>query len=379
MSITNDTLLKRIEQLENNFKINFSHLDKQLHKISCSYFFNLYQYIAREINNEADLDLLKEYLVNTGQIDFLNFMEFKEENALMKTYKHENENALKVFNFYNSPECIPSKENQLFNYVNNSNLLIRKKRFQIKRDLLIDRGYAENSKEVVEIEGLITICDDNINNKHNETSSLKEKKYYIGKSNAEKIYDYYFIEDFEETIGRVREIPLLEDIHFEPSCKDLYFETISNYWMGNFNASIVLLSVFLEAYLKDEYYSKTNKFSSETLGPLITTCSKENIINTDQKIFLLDFVEKVRNNYIHTRTQNIVPDVTTPMGIIDLQSPSNPELTYGNSDEYPFLKDIAKKGKDKIDSKYLIIEIAKIVTEISKSYDELSEQHKELT
>lgn len=378
MPDTNEDLLKRIKQLEKKFEINFSHLDKQLHKISCSYFINLYQYITREINNEATLDLLKEYLVKTGQIDFLHFMTFKEENDLMKTYKDEKENALKVLNFYNSSECVPSKENQLFSYVNNANYLIRKERFKIKRDLLIDRGYTEDSKEVIELDGLITICDNNIYDKHSETPLFKEKKYYINKSDAEKIYDGYFIDNFEEIILRVRDIPLLNEVHFEPSCKELYSESVSNYWMGNFNASIVLLSVFLEAYLKEQYHLKTKNETDKTLTPLINICSTQKIINPDQKMFLSNFAENVRNNYIHVRTHKIVTDVTIPMAKIDLKSHSKPELTYGTSKDLPVLKDMAKIEKDKTDSKYLIIEIAKIVMDISKSYNELSQEDEEL-
>jgi hypothetical protein len=375
MSNAADKLLKRLEHLEKNFKINFSNLDKQLHKINCSYFLNLYHYIAREIKNEAELDLLKEYLVSTGQIDFPDFVKFKQENPLMKTYHDESKNALKVLDFYNSPECIPSKENQLFSYVNNSNQLILKKRLQIKKELLIDRGYAEDSKEVHNIEELIMSCNNNIKEKHYETPSFEEKQYYINKPDAEKIYDSYFIDKFDENITRVREIPLLKDVHFEPSCKALYFETISNYWIGNFNASIVLLSVFLEAYLKDKYRFKTKKDSDETLTPLINTCFTKKIISSDQRDFLLYFAETVRNNYIHVRNHKIIPEVTLPMAQIDFKSSSKPELTYGTSEEYPFLRDIAKIEKDKVDSKTLIIEVAKIVANISKSYNEYSEEN----
>ena len=373
MSDTNEKLLKRVEHLEKNFKINFSHIDKQLHEVSCNYFFNLYHYLAREIKNEADIDLLKEYLVHTEQIDFLDFMNFKKKNALLKTYIDENKNALKILDFFNSPECIPSKETKLFNYVNSSNLLIHKKRFQIKKQHLLDRRYEKDSKEVTEIDELIRICDNQIKDKHEKTPSFEEKQYYIKKSDAKKVYDYHFINNDEEIIERIREIPLLKDIHFEPSCKALYFESISNYWMGNFNASIILLSVFLEAYLKEQYNFKTKKHSVETLAPLINTCCNQDILNSNQKDFLSYFAESVRNNYIHARNHNIVTDVTLPLAIIDFNSPSKPEVTYGNSNEYPFLRDIAKSEKDKVDSKYLIIEVAKIVMDISKSYDELSE------
>lgn len=378
MSDTNEKLLKRIEHLENQFKIKLSHIDEQLYEINCSYFSNLYHYFAREIKNEADIDMLKEYLVDMEQINFLDFMNFKKNNALMKTYIDESKNALKMIDLFNSPECIPSKEIQLFNYVNSSNLLIRKKRFQIKKHLLLDRGYEIDSKEVIEMDEFIKICDNQIADKHEKTPSIEDKQYYIKKLDAKKIYEGYFIGNDTKIIERIREIPLLKEIHFEPSCKGLYFESINNYWMGNFNASIVLLSVFLEAYLKEQYYFKMKAHSIETLTPLINTCYNQGILNSDHKYFLSQFAETVRNNYIHARNHNIIADVTLPVALIDFNSPSKPEVTYGNSDEYPFLRDIAKSEKDKVDSKYLIISIAKIVTEISKSYDELSVEEGEL-
>lgn len=376
MPSEDEQLLKRLESLEKNVKLNFSANGKYLHEISRSYFFNIYYYLAREIKNEASIDLLIEYLVDTGQIDFKNFIEFKQKNPLMKTYIDENKNALKMLNFFNSPECTPSTETQLFTYVNNSNLLIQKKRFEIKKQLLLERRYDKDSKEVTEIDELIMSYRNEI--KYEKATPLEEREYYLKKLKAKEIYDSYFTDKNEDIIDRIREIPLLDEIHFEPSCKALYFESISNYWMGNFNASIVLLSVFLESYLKEQCYFNTKKISDETLTPLIDTCFNLNIINSGQKDYLSRFAESVRNNYIHARNHKIVTDVTLPIAMIDFNSPSKPELSYGTSEEFPFLIDLAKIGKDKDDSKTLIIEIAKIVMDISKSYDKLSKEEDRL-
>lgn len=99
MSDKSDKFLKRMEHLEKNFKKNFNQLSKNLHEISRSYFYNIYHYLAREIKNEAEIDLLKEYLIHTGHVDFRGFMEFKQDNPLMQTYVDENKNALKMLNF----------------------------------------------------------------------------------------------------------------------------------------------------------------------------------------------------------------------------------------------------------------------------------------
>lgn len=224
---------------------------------------------------------------------------------------------------------------------------------------------------------LITDTNTQISAVINKDTSFKEKNYFMKKTEAEELYDGFFIDNNNDKIiiERIMEVPSLKNIHFEPATKNLYHEVISNYWIGNFNASIVLLSVFLEAYLKEQYYFKTKKHSDATLKPLIDICFKEQIIDHDQRDFLSKFAENVRNNYIHAKTQNIIKDITIPMAIINFDAPSNPESTYGNSDLYPFLKDIAKFEKDKMDSRTLIIDISKIVIDLSKSYEELSEEN----
>ncbi|MDR6223797.1 hypothetical protein [Methanococcoides alaskense] len=376
MSITTDNLLKkiegllkRIEHFEKSITLKFSNLNTNLHELSRIYFFNLYSYLAREIKNEADIDLLKEYLVHTGQIDFRDYMEFKKAHPLMKTYVDENKNALKVINFFNNPICTPSSEPQLFNYVNTSNLLIQKERFKIKKDFLLERGYDIDSEEVIEIEGLIETYDEQIQATLKVTP-FEEKKYPTDKKTAQNIYDGFLIAKEKEIVERIREIPSLNQIHLEPSCKELYFESISNYWLGNFNASIVLLSVFLEAHLKEKYYSKLNIKATETLTPLITSCFNNGIISSEQKDYLSDFAEKVRNNYIHVKTDQIITDVTLPVVKIDFTT-SESVMTYSNSDECPVLRDIVKGERDKSTSKELILEIAEFVIETSESYEDI--------
>ncbi|AKB36125.1 hypothetical protein MSSAC_1535 [Methanosarcina siciliae C2J] len=373
MSNNDEQLLKRVEHLEKTIEKSIAYNNKYLNEIARSNFFNLFSYLAREIKNEATVDLLIEYLVHIGVIDYKSFVEFKQKNPLMKTYIDENKNALKICNFFNSPECTTSTETQLYDYINNSNLIIQKQRFVIKKQLLLERGFDEGSKEVKEIDESIMRYITEIN-KSEKTPPNKEKEYYLKKSEATEIYNGYFTNKEEDIIERIREIPLLKEIHFEPECKALYSEAIHNYWIGNFNASIVLLSVFLESYLKEQYYFKTKKDTDETLNPLIDTCFNLEIINSEQKDFLSQFADNVRNNYIHARYHKLITDITIPLAKIDLESHSEPELTYGTSEEFPFLTHLAKIEKDKSDSKKLIIEIAKFVMSISKSYDELSKE-----
>lgn len=368
--MTYDKILKRIEHFEKNVQIKISNFINVCTEISRNYFFDLYSYLAREIKNEAEIDLLKEYLIHTGKINFPEYIEFKKAHPLMKTYVDENKNALKVINFFNDPSCFSSSEPQLFNYINSSNLLIQKERFKIKKGLLLERGYDIDSEEVIEIEGLINTFDEQIEDMLKVSPFGEKKIYSTDKKTAKNIYDGFLIAKEKEIIDRIREIPSLNHIHFEPSCKELYFESISNYWLGNFNASIVLLSVFLEAYLKEKYYLKLGKKSTETLTPLINSCFSNDIISSEQKDYFSDFAEKVRNNYIHVKTDEIIKDVTLPVVKIDFKT-SESAMTYSNSDECPVLKDIVKGDRDKSTSKKLILTIAEFVVETSESYEDI--------
>lgn len=384
MSEDYEMLLKRVERLEKGIQKSFSNFQKHLNTTARNHYRNTYHYVTREINNEADICLLKEYLAQTGLIDYRDFVKFKTNHELMQTYLDENANSLKMLRHLGSIDYTPEKEMQIANYVNNSNSLIGKKRSQIKRQLLLEKGYDINSEEVAQMDRIIDVFNTEISkNNSKKITPFKDQEYYVKKDRAEEIYDHFFINNNNDSaiIERIREVPLLEYIPLEPSSKILYDEVISNYWIGNFNASIVLLSVFLEAYLKEQYYFKTKIDSNETLAPLINTCASDEIkiLNTIQKDYLLDFADKVRNNYIHVRYHKLVTDVTVPVGKIDFNNPSKSEATYGTSDTLPVLIDLAKINKDRVDSKILISNIAKIVTVISKSsnLDDVEDENKD--
>lgn len=367
-----EMLLKRVERLEKGIQKSISNFQKRLNTTARNHYRNTYHYVTREINNEADICLLKEYLAETGLIDYRDFVKFKSNHELMQTYLDENANSLKMLKHLGGIDYTPEKEMQIANHVNNANSLIGKKRFQIKRQLLLEKGYDINSEEVAKMDRVIDIFNNEISkNNSKQITPFKDQEYYVKKDRAKEIYDDFFTNDnnVSAIIERIREVPLLEYIPLEPSSKVLYNEVIRNYWIGNFNASIVLLSVFLEAYLKEQYYFKTEIDSDETLAPLINMCASDEIkiLNTIQKDYLLDFADKVRNNYIHVRYHKIVTDVTVPVVKIDFNNPSKSEATYGTSDTIPVLIDLAKMNKDRVDSKILIANIAKIVTEISKS------------
>ena len=100
----------------------------------------------------------------------------------------------------------------------------------------------------------------------------KKEEYFLKKDDAEKIYDS-FSSKKEEVVDRIRGLPLIGDkVHLEPENKSLYYEAISNFWFGNFNASICMLSIFVESFLKEIWYYKHKKHYDNDLDNLINDC-----------------------------------------------------------------------------------------------------------
>lgn len=364
-----EQLEKRLQSLEKKVKIQFTEFDDFLCQTLRKHFSELYSYIAREIKNEADIDVLKEFLIEKGNIDYKEYMSFRKEHKLMKTYADENRNALSVHEIFQKEGANPNAEISCVSYVNNSNLIIFKNRLQLKKQLALERGLDEGSEDIKEIDELIKRLQDQLNEASSQnTQPVKEKQYYTKLADANKIFENTFIDKKDEIIERIRQIPLMNDLQLEPACKLLYYEVMVNYWAGNFNASIILLSVFMESFLKEKYYLKNKRTSEDTLIPLINTCYRENIVDESEKATLTNFAETVRNTYIHSNFRKIIPDVTTQACKINFNNKSNPELTYVTGRDLPTLIDIQKLEQDKEAARNLIIEMLKIASNIDKRF-----------
>ena len=80
-------------------------------------------------------------------------------------------------------------------------------------------------------------------------------------------------------------MPILNDkIHLEVENKSLYYEAVSNFWFGNFNASICMLSIFIESFLKEMWYYKKKEHYENDLENLLSDCLKEGIIIEKEKV-----------------------------------------------------------------------------------------------
>lgn len=366
-----DKLEKRLQSLEKQMKIKLTEFDDYLYQTHRKHFSELYFFIAREIKNEANIDILKEFLIEKGYIDYKKYMLFRTEHKLMKTYVDENKNAISVRDIFQKEVADPNAEISRVSYANNSNLIIFKHRLQLKKELALKRGLDEGSEHIKEINELIKNLQERINVKYSgNTQPVKEKEYYVKLADANKIFENIFIDKKNEIIERMRQIPLMNDLQLEPSCKSLYYEVKVNFWAGNFNASIILLSVFIESFLKDKYYFKNNQITEKNLSELIDNCYSEKIVDESEKTVLKSFAETVRNIYIHSNFHKIIPDVTTQACMIDLNNSSNPELTYVTERDLPILRDIQKSKQDKETSRNLIIKMLEIASNIDKRFCE---------
>ena len=367
-----DALIKRVEQIEKRQKRIVSDFNKALSKSILSALIETYQYVTRGIKNEHDLTILTEYLIDNDIVrDLPRYLEYKNEHKLTKTFRDESQNALDVRNYYISQLENPGAplDYSKIHYFNDFLNHIIWKRLLLFKELLIERELPEDSEYVKKIEKQITDIAQIMNSDENEDS--KDTKDFIKKKEARQIFGD-IISKKEEIIKRMRELPLFSDVNLELNTKMIYGEVLHNYWFGQFNASICLLSVFLEGFLRDVYYFKENEHYNKTLVQLINICKNKKIITQEEQRYLLDFADKVRNKYLHRRIEEIIPNVVTAGVKLSFgDTPTESDLTYLTADTLPPLRDMVKENVDKKLSKDLIINIGeciKIISERTYSY-----------
>jgi hypothetical protein len=236
---------------------------------------------------------------------------------------------------------------------------------------MLKEGYKEDSEEIKHLDECISEFDELIKKTQDfDKKQIKNEDFFLKKEDAEKIYDS-FSEKKEEVLERIRELPLIENkFHLEPENKSLYYESISNYWFGNFNASICMLSIFIESFLKEIWYYKKRKHYERELSDLINDCHTEKYISEQEKNYLHQLREFIRNNYIHSNWHKLISEVVVPVYLVDLTGKEKPKPTYTTAEKLPALRSIVKTDIDKERARRLIIEIVKITEVIiTRNYE----------
>ena len=240
----------------NILKKDFESFREEIRKAFDNIFINgkneLYNYIAREIKNECDIQTLLDFLYDQKIIKQKEFSEHRKDSRLFRSFKDENNNIYKLANYFQDLENnfnLESNKNPS-EFVSISNLIIQRERFLYKKEKMLQRGFSEDSKEIKEVDEQIKEFNNLMSiNKKLDKNKIKKETYFLKKEEAERIYKS-FTDKKEEILDRIRELPILNDkIHLETENRSLYYEVISNIWFGNFNASICIFSIFIESFL----------------------------------------------------------------------------------------------------------------------------------
>ena len=373
----NEAEFEKLKFQFENLKKDFDDLKKEIKQGFDKVFVNskneLYNYIAREIKNECDIQTLLDFLYDKKIINQKEFIEHRKNSRLFQSFKDENNNIYKFAEYFRNLENVlnlESNENPS-KFVSISNLIIQRERFLYKKEKMLQGGFLEDSEEIKSLNEQIKEFNDLMKNHGDfDKREIKTEEYFLKKEEAEKIYNSFIIRK-EEIIERIRVLPILNDkIHLEPENRSLYYEVISNFWFGNFNASICMLSIFIESFLKEIWYYKKKEHYKKDLENLINDCYTENFILEQEKKFLQKLREDVRNNYIHSNLHKIIQEIVVPAYIVDLTGKSKPQPTYLTAEKLPTLRSIVKTDIDKERARNLIIELIKVIESITtKNYE----------
>ena len=91
----------------------------------------LYNYIAREIKNECDIQTLLDFLYDKKIIDQKEFIEHRKDSRLFQSFKDENNNVYKFAKYFKdlSNNINPDSIKNPSEYVSISNRIIQRERF----------------------------------------------------------------------------------------------------------------------------------------------------------------------------------------------------------------------------------------------------------
>ena len=373
MSLDIETLGKRVMKLEADHKSLTKEINQFLREIAIVPKIELYYTIAREIKNEANHDILREYLFDNEIIkSHEEFFDYQRKHELQRTYLDENKNALELNSYFQFVLKNPPIDMSKLHYYSYSNAIIQKNRYEIKKKILMDKGYGSDYDGIKVLNEAIEDATQTISKlAESKVNPIEDREYYVKKENAEELYQQLF-SSRDQIIERIREVPLINGLQLEPHSRLLYNEVIINYWIGNYNATICILSVLLESFLRDRYYLKEKKEYEDTLWPLINDCKTLDIITDVEKEQLLKFADLIRNTYLHANLAKIVPEVIVPAVKFSTADPSKKaENTYLTSDGFPFVRSMVKEEIDKDRSRELVINLRTIIEQILMRQEEI--------
>lgn len=375
MEDKSEIALKRIEQVKKEIDEKLEKHHGELDKLFQSLFSLIYD--SKLISTQAirDSTLTRYFLADNNIIDKRGWVKYFKSHPLANNYLqeimlyHEIIDDISNKNFKDTRNLIFMEDKRKFRELELHQIVVNRMKLMVKRL----KEFEGNESAIEELEKEIKLMESKIKQLFNEDlrrEKRDEKQEITKKEEAEKIITEYIEKNKEEFIERFRYLPKNDiQTHLEPYIKQLYGEAKQLYWLGRYNASIIISCVILEAVLKDVIKFKEEKKSVELdFEDVINHCKSKEYITDSEKAWLIDVKGRFRNPYLHANLEKILPYIMVPGVAINLKQKVEPEFQMITTRTLPTLRDILKPEFDKEEALKLFKGVHGFINEISKRY-----------
>ena len=367
-----DIALKRIEQIKKEIEGKIGQEFKDLDFLIKLLFQLIYTSKQVSIHALKDSTLMRYFMYDKKMIDSQEYVNYCKNHPSAQNFNQE----IQIYQ-----DILQDIESDDYKNPRNHSFMETKKQFrqlelaqiQVNRMKLLierleklqgqDKTVEDLKKAAKELEGQIQkLMQENLSSKKKE-----EKEAITKKEDATKIINEYWEKNKNNFIERYRYLPIFDiTTHLEPYIKQLYFEAKELYWLGRYNACIIICCVLLEAMLKDIIKLKEGKQKVEMeFEEVIKHCKEKGYIDETYKKWLIEVKDRFRNPYLHANLEQILPHIMVPGVAIGT---SNPDVQIITTQTIPTLRDIQKPEFDREQSLVLFKEVHKFVKKMSEEH-----------
>jgi hypothetical protein len=371
-----DIALKRVEQIKKEMDTKLETSFKELNSLIKTLFHLIYDTRQTSAQSIKDSTLTRYFLSEKGIINNQEYVDYFRSSPIGQNFNQEILIYQEILNDiasdeYKNPKNLSFMETKKhFREIELTQISVNRMKMMIKRleKLSGQKDRIEELKKAVDIseKAIKKLFDEKIK------SEKKWENQTITKlEDASKIINDYFSNNMNEFIERYRYLPI-NDIttHLEPYIKQLYAEAKQLYWLGRYNACIIICCVILEALLKDIIKIKEKKPSIEwEFDVVINHCRAKEYIDEKDKIWLIYVKDRFRNPYLHANLEKILPLIMVPGVAIGTDNPTVQMIT---TKTIPTLRDIVKPDLDKEQSILLFKETHNFIKKISEKHFDFS-------
>ena len=364
--------LRKLEQTKKEIDIKIDTYFKQLDSLFKLLFTLVYETRLVSAIAVKDSTITRYFLADKGVTNSQDYINYCSEHPMAKNYNEEIKLSQEILNdissdaYKNPKNFLFMESKKQFREVEMNQIIVNRMKLMIKR--LENLDGQENSIE--ELKKEIELTEKHIKKLFDEKIKLnkrEDKDMITKKTEADKIIKDYLDKNKEGFIERYRYLPIYDiTTHLEPYIKQLYWEAKELYWLGKYNACIIICCVVIEAILKDVIRTKEKKQSVKIdFEDVINHCKTKDYIDEIDKVWLVYVKDRFRNPYIHSRLEDIIPLIITPGVSI---GGFNPDVQMISAKTMPVLRDIMKPDFDKEESLKLFKETHKFIKKISEKH-----------